>query len=520
MTETGSLLGRAATIGRVLAKQGLKARDARTPRERAKALRGALEELGPTFAKLGQILSTRPDLLPPEFIQELASLQDHVPPLTEEQVVGVMEAELGVPWEDVFASIEPTPLAAGTIGQVHKATLEGGARVVVKVQRPDAEEQIMRDLGLMELFAEKVEGRDALSSIIDLPAAIAHLSSSLRRELDFRQEAANCERLREVLQPFDHLEVPAVHKQLSTARLLVLDLVPGGPIKEAPQGPERKDAARQLLESFYRQILVDGFFHADPHPGNLMWSDGKIWFLDVGMVGEVEPRMRELLVLMILAFWQGDTGFLAEVVLLLAEKVPPDLDVPRFEAELDEVVAKYRGASLQEIELGPLMQGITELAGRHGVRLPASLALTGKALAQMQLATAELDPTLDPMAVASKFLLRDYLRKTFSGADPKRLFYEGRKFSTRVTRLVEAVETLSGARPGKAFQVEFRGTAPLEATIRVATRRLALAGLSAAAIVGASVTAAASAVDEWVPLTLGSAAAVLSTILLEELLRR
>src|SRR2546426_10139453 len=158
---------------------------------RARRLRDALDELGPTFAKLGQILSTRPDLLPPEFIIELSSLQDDVAPLTEAEVVQVMEEELGVPWEDVFASIDSEPLAAGTIGQVHKATLESGERVVVKVQRPSARDEIMRDLGLLELFGEKVEGRQALSSVVDLPPAIDHLSASLKRELDFRQEAGN-----------------------------------------------------------------------------------------------------------------------------------------------------------------------------------------------------------------------------------------------------------------------------------------------------------------------------------------
>ena len=188
----GSLIGRAARIAMVLAKYGLKERgSADLPlRERAHNLRSALEELGPTFAKLGQILSTRPDLLPPEVIDELSTLQDQVPPLTEAEVVGVMEEELGVPWEDVFESIDPQPLAAGTIGQVHRATLETGEPVVVKVQRPGARDEIMRDLGLFELFAEKAEHRAAMRRLVDIPAVIEHLSESLKRELDFRRETS------------------------------------------------------------------------------------------------------------------------------------------------------------------------------------------------------------------------------------------------------------------------------------------------------------------------------------------
>src|SRR5207253_7674649 len=203
--EEGGLLGRAGQIGRVLTRFGLDARKAASPADRARRMREALEELGPTFAKLGQILSTRPDLVTPEVTEELAKLQDDVSPLTEEEVVRVMEQELRVPWEDVFESIEPTPLAAGTIGQVHRATLEGGERVVVKVQRPTAQEEIMRDLGLLELFAEKALEREALRGTVDIPALVRHLSESLRRELDFLQEAVSVDRMRELLAPYDRL---------------------------------------------------------------------------------------------------------------------------------------------------------------------------------------------------------------------------------------------------------------------------------------------------------------------------
>src|SRR5437763_7600614 len=226
----GPLLRRAARIGRVMAKFGLRELFARTPdaadeaqrgeqeRIRARRLRDALDELGPTFAKLGQILSTRPDLLPAAFIDELSTLQDRVTPLTEEEVVSVMEQELRVPWEDVFASIDPEPLAAGTIGQVHRATLDDGSHVVIKVQRPRAEEEILRDLGLFELFAEKALKREQLRRTVDIPALVEHLSESLRRELDFREEAANVERMLEVLAPYDRLDVPRPHSGLLTSR--------------------------------------------------------------------------------------------------------------------------------------------------------------------------------------------------------------------------------------------------------------------------------------------------------------
>src|SRR5918992_5566887 len=246
----GHLIGRATRIGTVMGKYGVKElfgsdrRDAGGNRDRASRLRNALEDLGPTFAKLGQILSTRPDLLPPEFIEELATLQDRVKPLTEEEVVSVMEQELGVPWEDVFESIDPQPLAAGTVGQVHRATLADGDQVVVKVQRPTARQDILRDLGLLEMFAEKTQGRPAFSQIVDLPAIIEHMSTALRRELDAREEAANLERMRQVLAPYDRLEVPRLYPELSTDRLLVMEWVEGVGLLESEDSPERREAAR------------------------------------------------------------------------------------------------------------------------------------------------------------------------------------------------------------------------------------------------------------------------------------
>jgi predicted unusual protein kinase regulating ubiquinone biosynthesis (AarF/ABC1/UbiB family) len=517
----GSLLGRAARVASVFAKYGL--RETRGSNDslavRGQRLRAALEELGPTYAKLGQILSTRPDLLPPEIVAELASLQDDVAPLTEAEVVQVMEEELGVPWEDVFESIDPQPLAAGTIGQVHTATLEGGDRVVVKVQRPDARDEIMRDLGLLRLFAEKTESREALRRIVDLPAVVEHLATSLQRELDFEQEAANIERMREVLARFSRLDAPRVYARFTSQRLLVMELIPGGPVREAPQGPERREAAAQLLEAFYRQILTDGFFHADPHPGNMLWSDGTIYFLDLGMVGEVTPDVRERVLLMLLAFWQEDVPFLAEILLLLAPELPENLDYDAFRNEIGDLLAEYRHKSLSEIQLGPIMQGLTEAASRHGVRLPASLALVGKALAQMQLTAAELDPTLDPFSVVGGFVAKNLLTRVRTSADPKRLFYEVQKLEVRANALVEAIERIAGARPGARMQVDVRGTRPLEDTIRRAARALSIAIAAGSCLVAAGSTAAAH-VASWIPITLGTAGGVLTLVLLAGLRRR
>jgi ubiquinone biosynthesis protein len=522
----GHLLGRATRIGQVMAKTGLRELfggrgEGADPRARARRFRAALEDLGPTFAKLGQILSTRPDLLPPEFVEELATLQDQVPPLTEEQVVRVMEEELGVPWEDVFESIDPVPMAAGTIAEVHRATLTDGERVVVKVQRPTAERDILQDLGLLELFARKTADRPAFRAVVDMPAIIEHLSTSLRRELDFRQEAENIDRMHLVLERYSRLDAPSVYHDFSSRRLLVMEEIQGIPIRDAPEGDFRREAARQLLESYYAQILTDGFFHADPHPGNLLWWNDRIYFLDFGMVGEVGPEVRELLMLLLMAFWQEDVTFLSDVVLMLAgEDQRSDIDIDAFRGELGSLLARHRHLSLKDIQLGPILQEVTEIAIRYDVRLPASLALTGKALAQMQLATAELDPTLDPFSVAGTFLMRSVTGGMRGRLDPKRLFYEAQKLRVRAVRLVESVERLAGARPGPKLQVQFRGIEPLEEAIRRGTRRLSLALSAGGALVGTAITASSVHVASWVPISFGSAGALLTAGLVVDLLRR
>jgi ubiquinone biosynthesis protein len=520
------LVARATQIATVMAKHGLTELfgqsdkpDTTIRRQQAKRLRAALEEMGPTFSKLGQVLSTRPDLLPVEYIEELALLQSHVPPMTERDVVRVSEQELGVPWEDVFKSIDPDPLAAGTIAQVHRATLENGDRVVVKVQRPTARAEIEQDLALLEVFAETVGKRPALNRVIDMEAVFTHLSTSLHRELDFSQEADNIGRMQGMIADYDRLAVPSVYRDLSTSRLLVMEEIQGIPIKQAPAGPERIQAARQLLESYYKQIIVDGFFHADPHPGNLMWWKDRIYFLDFGMVGVIDADFREHLLSLLMALWQEDAAFVMDVTLMMTGAIDrSDLDVPRFQSEIGEVMAKHRRATLAEMQIGPILQEMSAVSLRHGVPLPASLTLAIKALAQVQLATADLDPALDPYDVAGKFLTRWVVKRMGAMLNPKTLVYQSQKLKVRALRVIEAVEHLIGARPGEKLMVNFRATS-LEEMVHRTGRRLSLGLTAAASVLASGLTVMATGVAEWVPITFGVVAGLLTVGLVIDLLR-
>jgi len=518
------LAARGARIAAVAAKHGLKELfnkpdpDGASGRQRqAKRLRAALEELGPTFSKLGQILSTRPDLLPPEFISELASLQNKVPPMSEAEVVSVMEKELGVPWEDVFHSIEAKPLAAGTIGQVHRATLVGGDRVVVKVQRPNVRGEIEQDLALFEVFVSEAAARPGLQKVIDIKSVFQQLSQSLQRELDFSQEAANLERMREVVAGYDRLGVPAVYIELSTPRLLVMEEIQGEPIANAPEGPDRAAAARQLLESFYKQIAIDGFFHADPHPGNLMWWRDRIYFLDLGMVGVLDSDLREQLMLLLMAFWQEDAQFLTDVTFMLSGDFDSsELEPQRYQAEIGALMAKYRKAGLAEMQIGPIMQEMSQIAMSHGVPLPAALTLVGKALAQVQLATAQLDPTIDPFDVAGKFLSRAMLGAVKQKLSTKTMLYEAHKLKIRATRFFETVEKLIGAKPGQNLEVKFLAHS-LEDGLRRTGRQLTVGLIATASLFSAGFTAGSP--ERWHSLAFGTVGAILTLFLLVDMAR-
>jgi predicted unusual protein kinase regulating ubiquinone biosynthesis (AarF/ABC1/UbiB family) len=240
--------------------------------------------------------------------------------------------------------------------------------------------------------------------------------------------------------------------------------------------------------------MTAGFFHADPHPGNMKWWNDTIYLLDLGMVGELETGVRELILLLLLAFAQKDGAFLAEVVLMLggdggAPAASGRVDLPAFQADLQQLIEKYRSLSLQEMQLGPILQEVTAISVRHQVRLPASLTLAGKAFAQMQLAAVELDPTLDVFGVAESFMLRSTLRQMLGSFDAKRLFYEVQKTRLRLTRVIEGVETLVGARPGQGLRVDFGGAERVETAINRAGQRLSLALGLAGALIGAAMLA-------------------------------
>ena len=370
-------------------------------------LRRAIEELGPTAIKLGQFLSTRPDLLPPEFIRELETLQDALPPFPCEQVRAQIQAELGRPLEELYGELEPEPIAAASLAQVHRARLPSGEEVVVKVQRPGIEGRIEVDLAILADLAAALESRAEWARLSGLVDLVDELGRSLRDEFDFAGEGRSADVMRSNSAGESGVRIPRVHWDRTARRVLTLERVGGikvgdaGALRAAGLDPEV--IARSFARTLLRQMLVDGFFHGDPHPGNVLVDrDGRIVLMDFGMVGELDERMRADLVALVTALVRQDVEGMTRILLALnAARVR--VDVGQLRRDLARLLRRYYRTSLREVPVGEAIDEGLRLARRHHLRLPSDLMLLAKALVTMEGIVACLDPGLSIVEVAEPF---------------------------------------------------------------------------------------------------------------------
>ncbi|HEU5423655.1 MAG TPA: AarF/ABC1/UbiB kinase family protein, partial [Nitrolancea sp.] len=390
----------------------------RQPRARAytrpEHLRLALEELGPTFIKLGQILSTRPDLLPPAYQAELAKLQDAAAPIPFAAVRETVESELGRPIEELFASFEETPLAAASIGQAHAATLHGGVDVVVKVRRPAAVEQVEVDLAILLNLATVASRRSQLAEQYDLVALVEEFAATLRAELDYEREAHNAERIAASFADEPGLQVPRVYHQLSTQRVLTLERIRGIKISNLAAleaaGIDRAALANDAARMVLKMALEDGFFHADLHPGNLFVEpSGRIGLIDFGMVGTLDEATRDHLVDLLIAIVGQDTDRMVDELLELGAARRIDRAVLR--RDLQRIVSHYINRPLGEIEIGAVIEDALGIVRRHRLQLPANLALLLRMLVMAEGLGQLLDPAFEALPVARPFGRRLLLQR-------------------------------------------------------------------------------------------------------------
>ena len=366
-------------------------------REGAVRFREGLEELGTTFLKLGQLLSSRPDLLPDVYIEELDRLTDDAPPLPFGPLRDVIDREIGL---EHFASIDATPLATASIGQIHSALLKTGREVVVKVRRPGIVEQVELDLELLRTTAAIAEKRSDTARLLQLNALTEELEQHLLAELDFLEEAHNAELISAVIAEYgDDLFVPEVIHPYVTAEVLVMERIEGEKVTEAHDLTDERAAelARTFFRAYIRQITVKGLYHADPHRGNvLITPDGRLALLDFGLIGRLDDDTRTSLALLLLAIAQNRADDVADLILSLSLTSFAS-DEAGFLHDLRRTLPRYQWRPLAGIKAGEGLADLQRLCLRHGIALPTSFALVGKTLSQAESIARTLDPLLDPV---------------------------------------------------------------------------------------------------------------------------
>ncbi len=413
----GELLDQLELLPAFSAPRRLLRREGREVLGAPQRLRLALEELGPTFVKLGQILSTRPDLLPPAYIEELSRLQDAVPPAPWPQIQARIESELGMPLAEAFAEFDREPIAAASLAQVHGARLRDGSEVVVKVQRPGIRQVIETDLEILQDLAQLAQNRTALGEIYDLPEIAEDFAATLRNELDYRREGRNADRFRRNFAEEPLLYIPKVYWDYTTENILVLERIHGIKINDIDAleaaGFDCSQIALNAAHIIIKEVLEDGFFHADPHPGNFVVMPGHvIGAMDFGMVGHLDRQLKEDLVrLYIVSVRMDSEGIIRQLVKMGAAR--GRIDRERLRRDLTRLLTKYRGLPLREIRAKEVVNDIMPIAFRHHLHFPPDLWLLGKTLAMMEGLALQLDPDFDIFAVSEPYV-RHFLRQLYS----------------------------------------------------------------------------------------------------------
>lgn len=392
-------------------------------------LRNILTDLGPVYVKLGQLLSTRPDLLPPAYIEELSSLQTTVPAVDATEMETEIRRALPRPPEEIFQSLEYRAIAAGSIAQTHRAMLKDGRPVALKVQRPGIERQMERDMALIRDIARLVSATQfgQRYNVVDLAD---EFSEALRAELDFTTEAGYTDQLRRNLAQSawydpDQLVIPKIVWELTTPKLMVMEWLDGQPLLKAtlvshrqmPDSQQRQAVTTLLFRAFFKQYFVDGFFHADPHPGNIFYlNDGRVALLDCGMMGRLDPRTRTTMTEMVLAIVNCDAQRCAQLTLQLAEPMKP-VNLARLESDYTRLLGRYYGLNLEQLNTAVVFGEILEAGTQNGLRWPANVGLFTKSLANLEGAARQFNPGVN-LLDEIRPLMADLFRHQLIGDDP------------------------------------------------------------------------------------------------------
>ena len=459
---------------------------------KAEELAADLEKLGPTFIKLGQLLSTRGDLLPAPYLEALARLQDQIEPFPFAEVDRIVSGELGVRISKAFTDFDPQPLAAASLAQVHLAHMRDGRAVVVKVQRPDIREQIVEDLEALSQIAQFLDAHTELGKRYDFGNMLHDLHTSLLRELDFKVEANNLITFAENLREFDRIIIPEPIEDFCTSRILTMEYVPGKKITELSplrlmeiDGP---GLARELFRAYLKQILLDGFVHADPHPGNVfLTEDDRIALLDLGMVTRLLPGFRDNVLRLLLAISEGRGEEAAEVTIRMGEP-KSRFDKTEFTKRIAELVAEHADASLSRLNSGQVVLEITKISADCWFRLPSEFTMVAKALLNLDRSVFTLDPSFEPTAIIRQRAMEILQRNLMQSIAPANLIggvVELKEFAEKLPGRINKILDTIGNNEFKLDVDAIDEKIVLEGMQKVANR-ISLGLILAALIVGAS----------------------------------
>ena len=430
----------------VLASRLLKSSE--TPK--AEELADDLERLGPTFIKLGQLLSTRGDLLPPPYLEALERLQDRVEPFPYEEVERIVSTELGGRISKLFLEFETEPAAAASLAQVHRATMRDGRQVVVKVQRPAVRELIVEDLEALQKVAEFIDGHTEIGKRYEFTNMLFDLRHSLLQELDFRREATNLVKLRRSMREFEDIVIPEPIEDYTTSRVLTMEYIAGRKITEV--SPLRfveldgSHLAEQFFRAYLKQILLDGFFHADPHPGNVfLTEDDRIALLDLGMVAHVSGKFRQQLMRLLVAMSDGRGHEVAEISIQMGEP-KPNFDKSDFTRRVAKLVTRYADSSIDRLNAGKVVLDIQRIAADCWFREATDFTMIAKTMLNLDRVVSVLDPAFNPTDVIRQEATNIMMRQTANSVEPGALLtraVEVKEFAerlpNRVSKILDAV---------------------------------------------------------------------------------
>jgi predicted unusual protein kinase regulating ubiquinone biosynthesis (AarF/ABC1/UbiB family) len=459
----------------------------------AEELAHDLEKLGPTFIKLGQLLSTRADLLPAPYLEALSRLQDQIEPFPYEEVDRIVSSELGVRLSKAFAEFEREPLAAASLAQVHRAWMRDGRAVVVKVQRPEIRDQIVQDLESLEEMANFIDAHTELGRRYEFGNMLIGLRRSLLRELDFKLEANNLLALGENMREFERIIIPSPVEDFTTSRVLTMDYIPGKKITELTplrlmeiDGP---GLARELFRAYLKQILLDGLVHADPHPGNVFLTDDDdyIALLDVGMVTRLLPAFRDNLLRLLVAISEGRGEEAADISIRMGE-AKEGFKKSEFKQRVAELVAEHADANLSRLDAGQVALEITKISADCWFRLPSEFTLIAKALLNLDRSVLTLDPNFEPAAVirqrATEILQRNIM-KSITPANIVTSVVEVKEFAEKLpSRINKILDTVGNNE--LRFNVDAVDEKMIVEGFQKIANRITLGLILAALIVGAA----------------------------------